>query len=286
MRIVPLHPILAARIEGLDLREVDDAATLAALRSAMDEYAVCVFPDQPFEDEEQVAFAKRFDGELHTKTGRNAVDGERRRLSSREMTDVANLDEYGNVLGAGDARRIQGLANRLWHTDASYSSPPGSYSMLSSRGSLPPSGGETEYADMRAAYDDLDVQTKAQIEGLTAFHSIVHSRATIGFDYTDAQRASLPGAEQPLVRTNPRTGRKSLYIASHASHIVGWPIPEGRILLQELMVHAAQQKFVYRHTWRTRDFVIWDNLATMHRARPYDEVHARDLRRTTTLALA
>lgn len=279
-----LKPGFAAEISGLDLRAVDDRATLERLRAAMDDFAVCVFRDQPFDDEQQMAFATRFDGTLHTQTGRGAVEGDRRRLAAREMTDISNLDENGKPLDVADSRRIQGLANRLWHTDASFTAPPGRYSMLSARGTLPPAGGETEYADMRGAYDALSADLKAQIEGLRAFHSIVYSRMTIGFDYTPEQKAMLSGAEQPLVRTNPRTGRKSLYVASHASHVIGWPIPEGRLLLQELLAHATLPQFVYRHAWRERDFVIWDNLATMHRGRPFDESYARDMRRVTTLA--
>jgi len=284
LRIERLHPTFAARVDGVELRVLDDAQMLARLREAMDEFAVCVFPDQAFDDETQMAFARRFDGQLHVQTGRSAIEGDRRRLPAREMTDISNLDERGQTLDAADERRIQGLANRLWHTDASFTSPPGRYSMLSARGSLPPSGGETEFADMRAAYDALDAETKQQVGELTAFHSIVYSRATIGFDYTPEQRARLPGAEQPLVRTNPRSGRKSLYLASHAAHVVGWPVPEGRILLRELMAHATAPRFVYRHAWREGDLVIWDNLATMHRGRAYDETHPRDMRRVTTLA--
>lgn len=281
----PHNAGFAAEITGLDLRTVADDRTLDRLRAAMDQFAVCVFRDQPFDDEEQMAFARRFDGTLHSQTGRGAVEGDRRRLPAREMTDISNLDEYGKTLEAADTRRIQGLANRLWHTDASFTDPPGRYSMLSARGTLPPDGGETEYADMRAAYDGLSEELKSQIEDLRAFHSIVYSRMTIGFDYTPEQRAMLPGAEQPLVRTNPRTGRKSLYTASHASHILGWPVPEGRLLLRELMAHATLPQFVYRHHWHERDFVIWDNLATMHRGLPFDESYSRDMRRVTTTAV-
>jgi alpha-ketoglutarate-dependent 2,4-dichlorophenoxyacetate dioxygenase len=285
LEIRTLAAPFGAEIRGIDLRTVVDQATLERLRAAMDEFAVCVFRDQQFEDDEQMAFARRFDGALHTQTGRAAVEGDRRRLPAREISDISNLDEYGRTLDSSDSRRVQSLGNRLWHTDASFTDPPGRYSMLSARGTLPPSGGETEFADMRAAYDALPDETKAQIENLRAYHSIVYSRMTIGFDYTPEQRAKLPGAEHPLVRTNPRTGRKSLYIASHAAHIVGWPVPEGRLLLRELMAHATLPQFVYRHTWRERDFVIWDNLATMHRGRPFDESFARDMRRVTTLAV-
>src|SRR5262249_20600523 len=161
---------------------------------------------------------------------RGAVEGERRRLPAREMTDVSNLDEYGKLMKQSDGRRVQALANRLWHTDTAFTDPPGRYSMLHARGGLPPKGGETEYADMRAAYDALPEEMKEQIEGERAHHSIVYSRQAIGFDdFTPEQREKLKGADHPLVRVNPRTGRKSLYVASHASHILGWPVPESRL---------------------------------------------------------
>jgi alpha-ketoglutarate-dependent 2,4-dichlorophenoxyacetate dioxygenase len=284
LAIRPISPTFAAEITGIDLRTINDAATLEELRAAMDAFAVCVVRDQHFDDESQMAFAQRFDGELHVQTGRGVLEGDRRRLKPPALTDISNLDENDRTLGADDARRVQGLANRLWHTDASFTAPPGHYSMLSARGTLPPSGGETEYADMRAAYDALPDELKERIESERAFHSIVYSRSTIGFEYTPEQRAKLPGAEQPLVRTNPRTGRKSLYVASHAERVIGWPTPEGRILLRELIAHATQPQFVYRHTWRENDFVIWDNLATMHRGREFDETCPRDMRRVTTLA--
>ena len=285
LRLRRLHPTFAAEVSGVDLRAVDDAETIDELRAAMDAYAVCVFPNQPFTDEVQMAFARRFDGELHVQTGRGAIEGDQRRLRAREMTDISNLDENGRALDAGDSRRIQGLANRLWHTDASFTSPPGHYSMLSARGTLPSAGGETEYADMRAAYDALPEALKAEIADLRAFHSIIYSRETIGFtEFTDAERAQFPGAEQPLVRVHPGSGRKSVFIASHAAHVVGWPVPDGRLLLRELMSLATLPQFVYRHTWRVGDFVIWDNRCTMHRGLPFDEANERrDLHRVTTL---
>ncbi len=176
------------------------------------------------------------------------------------------------------------LGNRLWHTDSSFQDPIARYSMLSAK-EVPDTGGETEYADMRAAYDALPAAMKREIAGLRAFHSIVYSRSTIGFtDFTDAERAKFPGAEHALVRPHAGSGRTSVYLASHASHVVGWPVPEGRILLRELMTLATLPQFVYRHIWRVGDFVIWDNRCTMHRGMPFDEsTQRRDLRRVTTL---
>ena len=277
----PLHPLFAAEVSGVELRAVEDRSALDAIRAGMDEYAVLVFREQPLSDEEQLAFAQRFDGKLHAKTGA-AVLG-RNRFGNEALTDISNVDETGAIMRADDRRRAYGLGNRLWHTDASFQDPPGRYSMLHAR-VVPTVAADTEFADLRAAYDALEPEMKAQVENLRAHHSIAYSRQTLGFEFSAAEAAQLPGAVQPLVRTNPRTKRRSLYLASHASRIVDWPVPEGRLLLRELIEHATQARFVYRHRWRAGDLVIWDNLATMHRGRAYDDaVHRRELRRVTTL---
>jgi len=279
-----LHPIFAAEASGVDLRTVEDRATLEAIRAGMDEYAVLVFRDQPLTDEEQLAFAQRFDGKLHAKTGA-AVLG-KNRFGNEALTDISNVDEMGALMRPDDRRRAYGLGNRLWHTDASFQDPPGRYSMLHAR-VVPAVAADTEFADLRAAYDALEPDVKAQVENLRAHHSIAYSRQTLGFEFSAAEAAKLSGAVHPLVRTNPRTRRRSLYLASHASRIVDWPVAEGRLLLRDLVEHATERRFVYRHRWRVGDLVIWDNLATMHRGRPYDDtVHRRELRRVTTLDLS
>ncbi len=276
-----LHPHFVAEVGPLDLRQVHDRHTLEEIRAGMDEYGVLVFRDQPFTDPEQLAFAQRFDGALHSKTGA-AVLGSNR-FGNEALTDISNLDENSEILRADDRRRVYALGNRLWHTDASFQDPAGRYSMLSAR-VVPPAGADTEFADMRAAYDALDAAMKAQLEGLRAHHSIAYSRQTLGFEFSGQEEEKLEGAVHPLVRTNRRTGRRSLYLASHASRIIDWPIPEGRLFLRELIEHATQPQFVYRHAWRPSDLVIWDNLATMHRARPFDDARQRrELRRVTTL---
>jgi alpha-ketoglutarate-dependent 2,4-dichlorophenoxyacetate dioxygenase len=276
-----LHPHFVAEVSAVELRQVHDAEALARLRAGMDEYAVLVFHDQPFTDDEQLAFAQRFDGQLHSKTGASAL--RKSRLGNEALGDISNLDETGDIMKSDDRRRMYGLGNRLWHTDASFQDPPGRYSMLSAK-VVPPVGAETEFADMRAAYDALPGETKARLEGLRVHHSIAHSRQTLGFEFSKDEEEILKGAVHPLVRTIPRSQRKSLYVASHASRIVDWPIPEGRLLLRDLMEHATQPEFVYRHSWRVGDLVIWDNRATMHRARPFDDAtYRRELRRVTTL---
>jgi alpha-ketoglutarate-dependent 2,4-dichlorophenoxyacetate dioxygenase len=276
-----LHPCFVAEVSPVDLRTVCDPATLAEIRAGMDEHAVLVFRDQPFTDAEQLAFAQRLDGALHTRTGSRVLG--QSRLGNEAVADISNLNESGGIMKAADRRRMYTLGNRLWHTDASFQDPPGRYSMLSAK-VLPPAGADTEFADMRAAYDALDDATKSRLEGLRVHHSIAHSRRTLGFEFSAEEAAALAGAVHPLVRSLPRSRRRSLYLASHASRIVDWPVPEGRLLLHDLVEHATQRQFVYRHVWRVGDLVIWDNRATMHRATPFDDTrHRRELHRVTTL---
>ena len=279
--ITPLTPGFAGEVGPIDLRKVRDRETLEAIRAGMDKYAVLVFRDQDFTNDEQLDFAQRFDGTLHARTSSAAISGNR--FGNEALADVSNVGADGKIRSADDRKRASAVANRLWHTDASFVDPPGRYSMLSAR-VVPPVRADTEFADMRAAYDALDAETRATIEGLRVHHTIVHSRHVLGFDFSDDEKEKLKGADHPLVRTIPTSGRKALYLASHAEHVEGWPVPEGRLLLADLMAHATQKQFTYQHVWRPHDFVIWDNRCTMHRARPFDDQkHRRELRRTTSL---
>jgi len=278
-----LHPCFAAEVSPVDLKTVRDEATLARIRSGMDEFAVLVFRDQIWSDAEHLDFAQRLDGRLHTKLGISAL--QKNRFGNEALGDISNLDESGEIMKSDNRRRMYGLGNRLWHTDASFQDPPGRYSMLSAK-VVPPVAADTEFADMRAAHDALPEEEKARLEGLRVHHSIAYSRQTLGFEFSENEQEALKGAIHPLVRTIPRSNRRSLYLASHASRIIDWPVPEGRLLLRDLIDHATQPQFVYRHMWRPHDFVIWDNRCTMHRARPFDDkTHRRELRRTTTLDL-
>ena len=276
-----LHSHFAAEVSPVDLRRVHDPETLAAIRGGMDEYAVLVFREQPFTDGEQLDFAQRLDGVLHTKLGISAL--QKNRLGNEALGDISNLDENGEIMKSDSRRRMYGLGNRLWHTDASFQDPPGRYSMLSAK-VVPPVDADTEYADTRAAYDALPEKEKARLEGLRVHHSIAYSRQVLGFEFSESEQDALKGAIHPLVRTIPRSKRRSLYVASHASRIIDWPVPEGRLLLRDLIEHATRPEFVYRHQWRVGDLVIWDNRATMHRARAFDDAkYRRELRRVTTL---
>ena len=276
-----LHPCFVAEVSPVELKAVRDEATLAQIRGGMDEFAVLVFRDQIWSDAEHLDFAQRLDGRLHTKLGISAL--QKNRFGNEALGDISNLDESGEIMKSDNRRRMYGLGNRLWHTDASFQDPPGRYSMLSAK-VVPPVDADTEFADMRAAYDALSEGEKARLEGLRVHHSIAYSRQTLGFEFSENEQEALKGAVHPLVRTIPRSGRRSLYLASHASRVIDWPVPEGRLLLRELIEHATQPRFVYRHQWRVGDLVIWDNRATMHRARPFDDArYRRELRRVTTL---
>lgn len=278
-----LGPVFVGEVSPVDLRQVHDRETLEKIRAGMDKFGVLVFRQQQFTNQEQLDFAQRFDGTLHAKTS-VAVLG-KNRFGNEALTDISNVNEKGEILAADDRRRASTVSNRLWHTDASFEDPAGRYSMLSAR-VLPPVRADTEFADMRAAHDALDEARREELQNLKVHHSIVFSRSVLGFEFSESEKERLKGAVHPLIRTLPGSGRKSLYLASHAAHVVDWPVPEGRLLLRDLIEHATQREFTYCHEWQPFDFVIWDNRATMHRARPFDDKkYRRELCRTTTLDL-
>ncbi len=278
MDITPLHPRIVGEATGIDLRDPIDTERLAELIAALDKYGALVFRGQSLDDDAQVRFSELF-GTLET-TRRAHRPGHKLRLDIH-VSDISNLDETGEILERTDYRQMSNLANRLWHTDSTFKRVPARYSILSAH-TLPGAGGETEFADMRAAYDDLPEARKNEIADYVCEHSIFHSRATIGFtDFTDEERAALPPVPQVLVRTHAGSKRKSLYLASHANGIRGLEPPEGKMLLLDLMEHATQRKYVYTHHWRQGDVLMWDNRCTMHRGRWHDPAEVRDMRRTT-----
>ncbi len=279
-----LHPGFVAEAASIDLSKRLEPETVAAIAAAIDAFPVLVFRDQRLTDAQLRDFAASF-GPLEI--GRSAARPGRRRLGIPQIGDISNLDVDGNVRALDDRRRLDSLGNRLWHTDASYMPVPVVLGMLHAVTLPPPSpfgNGETEFADMRAAYDALPPTTQDAIDPLTAEHDVFWSRAQIGFtEFPPGEREQYPPSRQRLVRRHPVSRRKSLYLSAHASHITGWPVADGRLLLLDLNLHATQPQFVYSHTWRIGDLVIWDNRWTMHRGRPHDEQMPRDLRRATTL---
>lgn len=275
----PLHPLFAAEASGIDLRKALDRDTVRAIEQAMDRYAVLVWHGQPFTEDEQVAFARQF-GPLDLGL-RKARMGEHR-FRHAELIDISNVTAHGEVAGREHAKIVSNLANQLWHSDSSFQRPAARYSMLSAV-VIPPDGGDTEFCDLRAAYDALAPELKDEIEGLRSEHYAFHTRLWLGdTSYTPAQLQSMPPVEWPLVRTHPASGRKVLWVGAHATRIVGWTLAEGRMLLADLLEHATQREFVYRHRWQVGDLVMWDNRCTLHRGRRFDLGARRELRRTTT----
>jgi len=273
-----LHPTFFGEVEGVDLARPVTPDLFAEIEAAFNEHAILLFRGQTITDAEQVGFSANF-GPVFTAT-KYHWQNENRRLRG-EMADISNIDHDGALLAPDDARRLHNRANQLWHTDNTFKHVPARCSLLSAR-AIPAEGGDTEFADMRAAWDMLDPGTQAQIKDLVTEHSRIFSKGALGIRFTEKELRDFAPVRQPLVRTHPRTARHSLFLSSHAGRIVGWPLPEALMLLRELTEHATQREFVYRHKWRVGDLVMWDNRVTMHRGRPYEDMkYPRDLRRTT-----
>jgi alpha-ketoglutarate-dependent 2,4-dichlorophenoxyacetate dioxygenase len=272
-------PCFAGLASGVDLSAPLTATDAHAIHQAMDEHAVLVFRGQQFSDEQHMAFSHAL-GPLEPTKSASLRGPDDQRLAPT-FADVSNLDKDDQPFARDDRRRLFAIGNRLWHSDSSFKTVPAKYSILHAI-SLPNDGGNTQFADMRAAYDALDNGTREVIEGLVCEHSQMYSRQQVGFlDFTDEERERFAPVRQSLVRIHPSTGKKSIYLSSHAGSILGWPIPEARIFLRDLVEHATQPQFVYQHQWQLGDLILWDNRRTMHRARPFPADQPRDMRRTT-----
>lgn len=278
LQLKPLHPVFAAEASGIDLTRKPSPADVRAINAAMNEYAVLVWRGQPLTPQQQIDFATSF-GPLDI--GLKRVFKRQERLEDERLIDISNVDAQGNVARRDAAKNLSNFANQLWHSDSSFMKPRAAYSMLHSV--IKPSwGGNTEFADLRAAYDTLDERTKKEIEGLEAEHFALHTRLVLGDEaYTDEQKKEIPPAVWPLADTHPGSGRKVLFVGVHARQILGWPTAESRMFLQDLLEHATQRERVYVHEWQVGDLVMWDNRSTLHRGRRYDVSERRELRRTT-----
>ena len=274
-----LHRHFFGEVSGVDLRQPLTPREAAEIEAGMDKYAVLLFRDQDITDEQQLGFALNF-GERENARGGTVTKKEDYRLTSG-LNDVSNLGKDGKPLPKDHRTHLFNLGNCLWHSDSSFRPIPAKFSLLSAR-VVNPKGGNTEFADMRAAYDALDGETRDEIDDMICEHSLMYSRGSLGFlDYTDEEKQMFKPVLQRLVRTHPVHGRKSLYLSSHAGCIVGVPVPEARLLLRDLNEHATQPEFVHVHRWRLHDLVMWDNRQTMHRVRRYDQSQPRDMRRAT-----
>jgi alpha-ketoglutarate-dependent 2,4-dichlorophenoxyacetate dioxygenase len=279
LSIRPIHAEFAGEVSGVDIMRPITREEVLAIEAGMDRYAVLVFRDQQLTDEQQIAFTLNF-GELEHTRG-NAITRPAEMRLDPAFADVSNLDKNDRPLARDSRRRLYALGNRLWHSDSSFRAVPATYSLLSGR-IVVDKGGDTEFADMRAAYDALDDATKAEVEELVCEHSLMFSRGQLGFtEFSPDEREAMRPVRQRLVRTHPVTGRRSLFLAAHIGTIVGWPVPEARAFIRDLMEHATQPQFVYAHKWRQHDLVMWDNRQVMHRVRRFDDTKVRDVRRTT-----
>jgi alpha-ketoglutarate-dependent 2,4-dichlorophenoxyacetate dioxygenase len=281
LAFTPLHPVFAAECSGVDIGEPITSRHAAAIQEAMDQYAVLVFRRAtPLTTDQQLAFTRSL-GELEPPY-RKIHANEGARLDNPALSDISNLSPADKILPRDDRKRLFNIiGNQLWHSDSSYKSIPARYSALCAH-VIPPEGGDTEFADMRAAWDTLEPRLKKKVKDLVCEHSRIFSKGALGFTFTDEELRDFAPVRQPLVRRHPSSGRHSLFLSSHAGRIVGWPVPEALMLLRELTEHATQREFVYRHKWRVGDLVMWDNQATMHRARSFEDMkYPRDLRRTT-----
>ena len=270
---------LGAVAVGVDASQPLSDLAARGIEAGMDQYGVLVFRGQHLTEEQQLDFARLF-GPLDVGFGK--VKGKAHRLQYRELGDISNLDMDGQVAARNSQKIIGNLANQLWHSDSSFQKPRAKYSMLYAL-VVPGEGGDTEFADLRLAYDGLPDWQKKQVEGLVAKHHALHSRLMLGdTNYTQEQRDAIEPAFWPLIQTDPRTGRKILYVGVHACAIEGMTVAEGRMLIIDLIEHATQRAYVYRHQWQVGDLVMWDNTATVHRGRWFDFSKKRELRRSTT----
>ena len=278
MQFKPLHKVFAAEASGIDITKPLQDSDVRAINAAMNQHAVVVFRGQALTAQQQLDFSKSF-GPLDI--GLKRVFKRPERLEDERLIDISNVDVRGNVAKRDSPKNLSNFANQLWHSDSSFMNPRAAYSMLHCL--VKPSwGGNTEFADLRNAYDTLDARTLNEIQDLEAEHFALHTRILLGDDaYTDDQKKEIPPAVWPLVNTHPGSGRRVLFTGVHARQIIGWPTAESRMYLQDLLEHATQRENVYVHQWEVGDLVIWDNRSTLHRGRRYDIAERRELRRTT-----
>ena len=280
MIIEPVGQNFVAIVREIDLAQPLSPEAVKAVEAAMDMFAVLVFPNQPMTGDEQLAFTNQFGP---PDRGLAKLGGDKAgRLGNRDLADISNVDIVGNVTERNDRKIVSNMANQLWHSDSSFQNPPARYSILSAV-AIPDQGGDTEFADMRWAYDRLDPDLRLEVESLVAEHYVLHSRLALGDDaWTDEQRRAMPPVQWPIVRTHPGSGRKLLFLGAHITHILGMTVAEGRMLLNDLLEDATDKAFTYRHRWTANDAVMWDNRSTLHRGRRFDVTKRREMRRSTT----
>ena len=281
LTITPMHSLFVAEVKGLDISMPLSPAIQTQIQNLIDQHGILVFRDQNISNDQQIAFTRYF-GEIEIADTKNNITKQEDRRLSNMLADISNLNKNNEVHETESRQRIFNLGNRIWHSDSAFRPNPARYSLLSAR-EIPSKGGDTQYADMHTPYERLSSEMKELIADLRCEHSLMYSRARLGMDYfTEQEKEDFKPVIQPLVRTHPATGRKSLFLASHAGRIVGWPIADAKLLLEELTEIATQREYVYTHKWKHYDLVMWDNRRTMHRATRFEDTkEKRDMRRTT-----
>jgi alpha-ketoglutarate-dependent 2,4-dichlorophenoxyacetate dioxygenase len=276
----PVTPDFVAVAKGIDLREPLSGADRAAIVAACDRYAVLVFREQHLAKEELVAFGAAF-GEVDTTLQKKLMHRVQNRLGMDTVTDISNVDAEGNVAAAEHWQTITTIGNRFWHSDGSYKDQPIRYSILNAVTAVG-YGGETQYADLRAAHDSLDEVTRDLIADKVGIFWSHNTRDWLQIPDSEEERSAFPRVRWPLIRTHPGSGRKVLWCDSKVWAIEGMSLPEGRALAHELIEHIGQREHVYSHKWQPGDLVMADNRATVHRGRRFIHAERREMRRVET----
>lgn len=270
----------AARVRGVDLSRPLDPEAVRQIEDLIWQYGVLHFPDQPITIEQQIAFAQQFgplDSGLQTKLMNKVVT----RLKNDVVTDISNVAADGEVADRYHKMALLNVGNSAWHSDSSYEQHPFRYSILAAVTAVS-WGGETQFANLYAAYDALDERTKADIADRTAVFYSHNTRIQLGIQDNTEDYSAYPPVRWPMVRTHPGSGRKVLWIDSKVTEISGMSVPEGRAFVQELLEHAGRPERVYSHTWSPGDVIMWDNRSTLHRGRRFDLTERREMRRVST----
>jgi alpha-ketoglutarate-dependent 2,4-dichlorophenoxyacetate dioxygenase len=272
--ITPLHPLFAARVDGIDLTRDMDDTTFGTVCDAFDRHSVLVFPGQTITDEQQVAFSERFGPLEATRAGATGA--------GTKLIVLTNIAADGSIGAPSDKQVLSNRANQIWHTDSSFKPMPARASLLSAR-EIPSVGGDTQYASMRAAYAALPEADKQLVDGMVAVHDFGWSRSRIDPTLmTDAELADNPPVRQAVVVDSPHG--KALYLGAHARFIEGMDEAAGRALIERLIAFGTQERFVFVQRWTPRDLILWDNRAVLHRATPFQSSNERRHMVRTTVA--
>lgn len=281
MLVKAITPGFVAEISDIDLCQPLNDGQRDQIEKEIHTFAVLVFRRQPITPDQQVAFASRF-GPLDTGLQTKLLNKVQTRLGHAALSDISNVNASGEVADRKHKQTIMTVGNMYWHSDASYEHHPFRYSILSSQAAVS-WGGHTQFADLRAAYDNLDETTRDLIADKEAIFYANYTRDFLGIEDDEAQRRTYPPVRWPMVRTHPGSGRKLIWVDNKVFKVSGMSVPEGRVLVHELLEHIGQREHVYSHRWEADDVVMWDNRSVLHRGRRFDLNERREMRRVSTV---